>query len=56
MKKTLLAALALLLLFSMLLGTLAACKDKPQDDPEQSTEGETTLPEEEKAQIGRAHV
>ena len=47
MKKTLLAALALLLLFSMLLGTLAACKDKPQDDPEQSTEGETTLPEEE---------
>ena len=47
MKKTLLSALALMLLCSLLLGTLAACKDQPHDDPEQSTQGETTAPEEE---------
>ena len=44
MKKTLLSALALMLLFSMLLGTFAACKDKPQDDPEQTTDDQQTTP------------
>ena len=47
MKKSLITALSLLLLCSLLLGTLAACKDQPHDDPEQSTQGETTAPEEE---------
>lgn len=48
MKKKLLSALALLLLVSMLAGTLAACKDKPQDDPEQTTDNqESTAPPEE---------
>ena len=40
MKKKILSALALLLLVSMLAGTLAACKDKPQDDPEQTTDNQ----------------
>ena len=34
MNRKLIAALSLLLLFSLLLGTLAACKDKPQPDDE----------------------
>ena len=49
MKKRLFAAVAFLLLCSMLLGTLVACKDKPlPDDP---TEDVTTTPEEEKAPV-----
>lgn len=52
MKKKILTALALLLLVSMLAGTLAACKDRPQDDPEQTTDNqETTPPEEEKETV-----
>lgn len=47
--------IALLLLLCMLLGTLAACKDRPQDDPEDSTdhttEESTTVPEDEKEPV-----
>ncbi|MBQ7378560.1 MAG: hypothetical protein IJW70_02630 [Clostridia bacterium] len=55
MKKRILPILSLLLLCSMLLGTLAACKDKPQegDDPIDTSTSEetTTTPEEEKEPV-----
>ena len=52
MNKRLLAAVAFLLLCSMLLGMLVACKNKQQpDDPTDSTEEVTTTPEEEKAPV-----
>ncbi len=50
MKKRILSVLALILLCSMLLGTLAACKDKPRpDEPENTTQD--TVPEEEKEPV-----
>ena len=57
MKKTLLTALSLLLLFSLLIGTLAACKNKPQvDEPEQTTEGVTNAPAEQEKEPVRESI